>query len=242
MQKRIPILGIDFDDISFDDAVKTSSAFLKGGSTKTIYTPNPEFILNARKDQNFKEILNKGDLVLCDGIGVILCSRILKRPIKERVRGIDLIKALLERSEKTPFSLFILGSSEENCRIAALKIKENYPGADLLGFQNGYYRSDEEPEIIERINQLNPDLLMVALGSPRQEKFISDSRLKNFGCAIGVGGTVDVLSGNVRLAPPLLRKLGLEWLYRLIREPKRAGRMLKLPLVLLYALHERIKG
>jgi len=242
MQRKIPILGIDFDDISFAAALEKSTAFLKGNSMKTIFTPNPEFILNARKDHSFKEILNKGDLVLCDGIGVILCSRILKRPIKERVRGIDLIKALLERSEKTPFSLFILGSSEENCRMAALKIKENHPGTNILGFRDGYYRSEEEDEIIDMINKLSPDLLMVALGSPRQEKFIADSRLKNCRCAIGVGGTVDVLSGNVRLAPQLLRKLGLEWLYRLICEPRRAGRMIRLPLVLLYALHERIWG
>lgn len=180
-------------------------------------------MLNARKDIGFKNILNSGDLILPDGIGVIISSRILKRPLNSRVSGVDLVLMILERSNSFPVSMYILGSNEQNCKTAAENIKNNYSNVNVLGYQNGYYDPSYEVDIVKKINTLKPDLLLVALGSPRQEKFIDHHRqsLSNVKCAIGVGGTVDVLSGNTKLTPGIIRTAGLEWLYRTITEPKR---------------------
>ena len=244
MTDRKQILGVGFDDLDMDTAYAEFISFMKGNKLRKVYTPNPEFLLNARKDSAFRDILNSGDLVLPDGIGVIICSRILNRPIRQRVRGVDFVHKCLDGSKNNPFSIFLLGASLENCRSAAQNIAKNYPGVNVLGYQTGYYTADFEYSIVKRISVLSPDLLLVALGSPRQEKFIEkySNELANVKCAIGVGGTIDVLSGNVKLAPPMIRKAGVEWLYRLIKEPKRFVRIARLPVVILYAIADRISG
>lgn len=244
MENKQTILGVRFDNVDLSQAYDIFIKFVDGPSLKTIFTPNPEFLLNAKKDTRFKNILNSGDLVLPDGIGIIISSRILKRPIMNRVSGVDLILMIFERSNIFPLSIFILGSSEKNCQTAAENIKNSYSNVNVLGYQHGYYKSSDETDIVKRINDLSPDLLLVALGSPRQEKFIYEhkSSLTNVKCAIGVGGTVDVLSGNTKLTPGIVRKAGFEWLYRTITEPKRIKRVIRLPLVVIYALIERIKG
>ena len=244
MTDRKQILGVDIDDIDMESAYTAFVSFIKGNKLRKVYTPNPEFLLNARKDIAFRDILNSGDLVLPDGIGVIICSRILNRPIRQRVRGVDFVKRCLDGSKDHPFSIFLLGASSENCRLAAKSISRDYPGVRVLGYQDGYYKKSDENLIVKTISALSPDLLLVALGSPRQEKFIEkySNELSNVKCAIGVGGTIDILSGTVRLAPPVIRKAGVEWLYRLIKEPRRFMRIARLPVVILYAISQRIRG
>jgi N-acetylglucosaminyldiphosphoundecaprenol N-acetyl-beta-D-mannosaminyltransferase len=241
MENRQTVLGIDFDCITLEESYKIFLSFIEGSSLKTIFTPNPEFIINSRKDHDFRRILNSGDLILPDGIGVILCSRILGKAIRHRVSGVDLVLRILKGSDTVPLSVFILGSTEVNCRDAINNINKKYPDAKILGYQNGYYDLRDEYSISERIDSMRPDLLLVALGSPRAEYFIDKYKdvLNNVKCAIGVGGTVDVLSGNTKLAPSSIRKAGFEWLYRIIKEPTRIKRAIKLPLVLIYAVCER---
>jgi len=170
-------------------------------------------------------------MVIPDGIGLVYASKILKHPMKERVTGIDFLGRALEHLAQTGKSVFLFGSKPGIAEKAAEKMKETYPGLKVAGTRNGYFKPEEEEAILEEINAAEPDLLCVALGSPKQELFVLKykDRLKAK-AAIGVGGSLDVWSGELKRAPEFYRKHGLEWLYRFIQEPSRYKRMAALPL------------
>lgn len=210
-----------------------------------IVTANPELVMEARRNPAFAEVLRRAELVLPDGIGIVWAARLLGRPIAQRVPGIELAEALLEAGARHGYKVFFLGAAPGVAEQAAVAVERTYPGIEVVGTQHGYFSAEEEPDVVERVRRAVPDILFVGLGAPRQEFFIARHRTTwNVPVAIGVGGSLDVLSGRARRAPRWVQAIGLEWLYRLVREPRRIGRMAALPqfvvLVLLDAMRRNL--
>ncbi|WP_026894637.1 WecB/TagA/CpsF family glycosyltransferase [Clostridiisalibacter paucivorans] len=245
MNEFIKIMGIKIDKITMEGALNRVEEFLNGEATKTIYTPNTEIIMNAQKDNKFKQVLNEGDLVVPDGIGLIYASRIKKHPLPERVTGFDISMGIINIAHTRRLKLFLLGGEEGVADIAAKKIKDNYDNILISGTNNGYFKGvhtgyeshKEEMDIIDKINDGDTDILFVGLGAEKQEKWIHKNKDKlKCKIIIGNGGTIDVLAGKVKRAPDIYQRLGLEWLYRLVKEPKRLKRQTVLPLFMLKIL------
>lgn len=199
------------------------------GVTK-IYTPNPEIVMKAERDQEYREVLNRGGLVVPDGIGVVLASRFRFGKIKRRITGIDLLEHLISVSADSGKSVYLLGSKPGVAETAGVRMVEKYPNLIIAGTHHGYFNQEEEQRLVNQIAATNPDLLIVALGAPKQEFFI-DRYAERIGVrvAIGVGGALDVWSGNVMRAPKLMSGIGLEWLYRAIKQPSRIPRLAIIP-------------
>lgn len=224
------IMGVNIFKKDFDAAFTEFVHFTKGNKIRMIFTPNTEFVMMAQKDNEFKSILNSSDLNIPDGFGLILASRINKLGIQEKIAGIDFMDKILEFCDKTNASIFILGSAEGNAELAAKNINKKYKHIEIKGTHHGYFGKQDELHIVDLINEKKPDILFVALGAPRQEKWIyENSKLLNVQVAMGIGGSIDVWAGKSKRAPKIFINLGLEWFYRLIRQPKRIFRMLVIP-------------
>lgn len=234
MNNRIRILGVTVDMVNYDEALDRFKGFLEEDGVSLIVTPNSEIVVNAGKNPQLMEAIEKAEMVIPDGIGLVYASKILKHPLEERVTGIDFLGKALKHLSETGKSVFLFGSRPGIAEKAAAKMEETYPGLKIAGTRNGYFKPEEEEEILKEINEASPDLLCVALGSPKQELFVLKykDRLKAK-AAIGVGGSLDVWSGDLKRAPEFYRKHGLEWLYRFIQEPSRYKRMAALPLFML---------
>ena len=238
---KTEILGIQFDNLSREEAKAAGAAMLRSQDFHYAVTPNPEFILAADKDLEFQKILNKADLVLPDGIGVVYSAQILGRPLKGRVAGFDFACDMLDVLDQLGGRLYLLGAKPGVAEEAGRQILETHPNIVLCGVHDGYFK-DSDP-VARQVAEARPDLLFVCLGAPKQEKWISRfGLLTGAKLAIGLGGALDVFAGNVERAPEKWQKAGLEWAYRLKKEPKRIGRMAKLPLVLVKAARERTVG
>lgn len=240
---KIDVLGVGFDDCTLPQAVARGGEYLQDGGFHYAVTPNPEFILAARKDGEFLSLLNGADLVLPDGIGVVYAAKILGAPLGGRVTGIDFATGMLDELQNRGGRLFLLGAKPGVGEQAAEHIAARYPGLTICGIHHGYFKPEEETEIAGIVTAAQPDLIFVCLGAPRQEKWIARWGAAT-GCklAIGLGGAMDVFAGVAERAPERWRRLGLEWAYRLVKEPQRIGRMSKLPLVLIYAMRDKLSG
>lgn len=238
---RVDVLGVSFDDITPEEAVERALAMLEEDRPHLAATPNPEMIQRAEKDPAFARVLADADLVLPDGIGVIYAARILGRPLKGRVTGVDFASALMGRLAGTDKRLFLLGARPGVAEEAARRLAVRYPGLNICGVHDGYFEDDAP--VIEAIRASEADVVFVCLGFPRQEEWAAahgaEAGAKLY---VGLGGSLDVFAGKVERAPEAMQKLGLEWLYRLYKEPSRIGRMAKLPLILVQALGARLKG
>ena len=235
------ILGVRFDDVSRQEAAQLGAAMLEQDQFHYVVTPNPEFILAAEKDADFRQVLNSADLVIPDGIGVVYSAKILGTPLKERVPGIEFAADMLAKLDQMGGRLYLLGAKPGVAQEAGRRILERHPNIVLCGTHDGYFK-DEEAVLLE-VAAARPDLLFVCLGAPKQEKWMARwGRHTGARLAIGLGGALDVFAGNVERAPVSWRKLGLEWAYRLKKEPQRAGRMAKLPLVLVKSAGARLRG
>ena len=246
------VLGVKIDEVTMNEALERAETFFKEDKLHLIFTPNPEIIWLAQKNGELREALNSADLTLPDGIGVVLASKILKNPLPERVPGFDFLLELLKKGHKT----FLLGSAPGVAEQASQKIPllrrggaehttcggdgvvvgEGLapPSNNIVGTHHGYFPNSETPSIINKINQSGAELLVVAMGAPKQELWLYANRNQlNCKVAIGVGGALDCLAGNVKRAPKIWQKLYLEWLYRAIKQPKRFIRLLSLPKFLL---------
>ncbi len=243
MRDTIDIIGVPVDNITMDGAVGKVLSFLYEGSLYTVYTPNAEIMMAAQRDPYLKKILGEADLLVADGAGVILASKIIGGNLPERVAGFDLINRLFSlKSEKSP-SFFLFGGKPGIAEEACSKILSLYPGTKIAGCRNGYFSKENETEIINQINSSGADILFVALGAPKQEIWIHEHKQNlRVKVCIGVGGSLDVFAGCVKRAPVFFQKNGLEWLYRLFKEPWRYKRMLDLPRFILLALSVRLKG
>lgn len=243
MRKTVDILGVPVDSLTMEEAVGRVRDFLSEDRMHSIYTPNAEIIMVAQRDPALKEILISADLVVADGAGVVLASKLLKRSVPEKVSGVDLTVQCFKAFSHEHVRFFLLGAKKGVAEIAAEKIKMDYPGIEISGCMDGYFKEEDESEIVECINESNTDILLVALGAPKQEKWINRNgkSLKAKVC-MGVGGAIDVFAGTVELAPDFFRRNGLEWLFRLCKEPRRARRMLDLPRFIIRVIGARLAG
>ena len=237
---KTEILGVRFDDLTQQEAAQQGRQLLEEDKFHYVVTPNPEFLLAAEKDPEFRRVLNAADLVLPDGIGVVYSAKILGTPLKERVPGIEFAEAMLSALNEMGGRLYLLGAKPGVAEEAGRRICARYPDLVLCGTHDGYFK--DEQAILPEIAAAKPDLLFVCLGAPKQEKWMARwGQHTGAKLAIGLGGCLDVFAGNVQRAPERWQKLGLEWAYRLKKEPKRIGRMAKLPLVLVKAAGQRIR-
>ena len=238
---RTDILGVGFDDLTLGGAAAAGAALVEAQGFHYAVTPNPEFLLAARKDQPFRQALLDADLVLADGVGVVYSAKLLGRPLKGRVPGIEFAQALMGWMAKHGKRLFLLGAKPGVAELAAANLRDRYPGLILCGTHDGYFKEDEP--VVQAIRESGADVVFVCLGAPKQEFWmVEHGPATGAHLMVGLGGSLDVFAGVVDRAPEGFQKLGLEWLYRLMKEPKRFGRMAKLPLVLVYALAGRIGG
>ena len=238
---RTDVLGVGFDDLTLEEAAAAGAALVDAGGFHYAVTPNPEFLLAAKHNPAFRQALLGADLVLADGVGVVYSAKILGRPLKGKVPGIDFAQRLLAWMARHGKRLFLLGAKPGVAEEAGSRICAQYPNLVLCGTHDGYF--DNEAPVVRAVSQAAPDLLFVCLGAPKQEKWMARwGALTGAKLAIGLGGALDVFAGNVDRAPEKWRRMGLEWAYRLSREPKRIGRMAKLPLVLTRSLGARLRG
>ncbi len=238
---KINVLGVRFDNLTADEALARGAQLLAEPGFHYVVTPNPEFILASEKDEEFRSILNAADLVLPDGIGVVYSAKLLGTPLKGRCPGIEFAEGMLAHLDNVGGRLFLLGAKPGVAEEAGRRICEKHPGIILCGTHDGYFKEDEP--VVQAIQAARPDLLFVCLGAPRQEKWMAAHGPRTGAkLAAGLGGSLDVFAGAVERAPEGWQKLNLEWAYRLKKEPKRIGRMAKLPLVLVKAIKARLTG
>ena len=235
------VLGVQYDNVTMAEALDTARALLQRPEASYCVTPNAEMAYEALHDESFRAILNGASLVLPDGAGVVLGAKILKTPLKEKVAGIDFAANLLGVLEETGGRLYLLGGKPGIAEQAAENMKKTHPKLCICGTADGYFK-DEAP-VIARINEARADVVFVCLGAPKQELWMQRNapRLR-VGLMAGLGGSLDVFAGNVKRAPKFFQKLGLEWFYRLLKEPKRIGRMMKLPKFLFAAIGCKLRG
>lgn len=226
--ETVNILGVHVNKYTMQEAVQKASSLMETEKLSIIFTPNSEIILYASNNPEFTDVINSADMVIPDGIGVVYGAKILKNPIKERVAGYDLVCNLFPIMAEKGQSVYLLGAKPGVAEKAAETLLSKYPGIVIAGIHDGYFKDDEE--VIADINKCAPDFLMVCLGFPKQENWIYNNREKlNAKLAIGAGGCLDVFAGTVQRAPEFYCKHGIEWLYRLVKQPTRFVRMLALP-------------
>ena len=266
---KVNILDIKIDKITFQEVLNKIENFLKSDSRYHIITVNPEMIITAQKDQGFKNILNKANINVPDGIGILWASKFLSNKhcytvtllklfisglslifypkycqqiLPERISGIDLIYKICQKFENSNYSIFFLGADNGVAKKTAQKLKEKFINLKIAGvnssavirnsfpkatFRNVAFKRDDDENIIQKINQAKPDILFVAFGAPKQEKWIAENleKFSSVKLAIGVGGSFDFISGKTKRAPNFMRRIGLEWLWRFILQPWRAKRI-----------------
>ena len=235
---RIDVLGVGFDNITMDQAVAEGVRLMDTAGAHYVVTPNPEIVETCRQDGEAMEAVNGADLVLADGIGVIYGAKLLGTPLKGRGTGIGFAQGLMERMAGGGRSLYLLGAKPGVAERAAENLARQYPGLQIAGTHDGYF--SEDGPVTEDIRASGADVVFVCLGAPKQEKWMRrNGEAAGAHLMVGLGGCLDVFSGEVKRAPAVFQKLGLEWLYRLAANPSRIGRMVKLPLFLIHTAGER---
>ena len=236
---KIDILGLQFDNVTMDEALRIGEGFLDGDRAAIVVTPNAEIGYDASNDPGFRELLNGADLMLPDGAGVVLAARLRKTPLKCKVAGIDFARNMLSVFARRGTRLYLLGSKPGVAEQAAAKMKEMAPGLVICGTADGYFK-DEGP-VVDAVNAAGAEALFVCLGAPKQERFMFAHRdeLPTVRLMAGLGGSLDGFAGNVKRAPDWMIKCQLEWFYRLCKEPKRIGRMMRLPKYVFKAIGTR---
>jgi N-acetylglucosaminyldiphosphoundecaprenol N-acetyl-beta-D-mannosaminyltransferase len=228
MSQIVDFAGVAVDNVTLKEAADRLESFIAERFSRLVVTPNPEMIVCAQTDPELKSILNSADLRVPDGISMIVVSKIMGNPLKERVSGIDLLQEMLKRSARKGYKIFLLGGAQGVGEEARQKIELAFPDINIVGVENGYF--GEDSKVIAKIKACRPDLLFVGLGAGRQEKWINHHRGElKVPVSVVIGGSLDVISGRKRRAPVWIQKLYIEWLYRLITEPERWKRQLALP-------------
>ena len=232
---RVSVLAVGFDAVTAEESIARALEIIGGDGEKSyVVTPNPEIVWMARRIGALRDAINSAGIVLADGIGIILAGKILKTPMPEKIPGIDFASALLGRMASSGRSVYLLGAKPGVAEKAAENLMKSYPELRIAGAADGYF-TDDAP-VIERINAARPDVLLVCLGAPKRELWMSENLEKlDVRLCAGLGGSLDVFAGEVKRAPAFFRKLELEWFYRLITDPRRIKRMIKLPLFLISA-------
>ena len=231
---KINIRGLDFDNLTVAETLKLLTTRLETGEQTALFTPNSEIVQACVDDPSLFPIIGSGDVIIPDGIGVIKASRILGTPLKEKVAGVVIGEKMAEILSQTEgHSLYLLGGKPGVAEVAAANLTKKYPGLVIAGVHDGYFPKEgpENEKVLEEIRGSGADVLYVCLGVPAQEKWVYNNRsaLPSIKLLAGLGGSVDVYAGVAKRAPKIFIKLGLEWFYRLCKEPKRIGRMMNLP-------------
>jgi N-acetylglucosaminyldiphosphoundecaprenol N-acetyl-beta-D-mannosaminyltransferase len=242
LNNKSNVLGVFVDKVRLSQALSKIKDFLSKDKPHTVFTPNAEMIMAAHRNQTLKEILNSADLLVADGAGVVIGSKILGDPVPERVAGFDLISAMFASDLFRETSFFLFGAKPSVLDKACETLQKSF-GLNIVGSRDGYFKEEDSTDIIEKINASHPDILLVALGAPKQEEWIFHHKeALHVKVCIGVGGSFDVFAGEVKRAPLIFQKSNLEWLYRLAKEPWRYKRMLDLPKFMGTVLRRKLRG
>ncbi|GAB4434207.1 MAG: WecB/TagA/CpsF family glycosyltransferase [Chloroflexi bacterium OHK40] len=227
LPRSVQILGVRVDDVIEDEAVILADEMIRAGGAHQICTVNPEFVMEARRNPAFAGVLARADLCTPDGVGLLLASRYLGAPLRGRVTGVELSRRLAALARARGYRLFLLGAAPGVAEAAAATLQAAYPGLLVVGTFAGSPQPRHEPFLRQLISAARPDILLVAFGHPRQELWIARNQpYLEVPVAMGVGGALDYLSGRVPRSPRWMRRLGLEWLYRLLRQPARLPRII----------------
>jgi N-acetylglucosaminyldiphosphoundecaprenol N-acetyl-beta-D-mannosaminyltransferase len=230
MRKKVDVLTVSVDTVNMEKAVEFVESFIAEKTPHIIVTANAEMIMLANQDAQLHQILGQANLVLADGIGVIWAASHKGNPLPERVAGADLVTRLLSIAAQKGYKIYFLGAAPGVAEEAARRVITAYPGINICGISDGYFTEDKEPAVIAAIKAAKPDILLAGLGVPRQEKWLWQHKADlGVPVSIGIGGVIDVLAGVVQRAPVWMQKAGLEWFYRLLKQPWRIKRMLALP-------------
>lgn len=237
---RIDVLGVGFDNVTMEEAVEQGMSLLHSEGAHYVVTPNPEIVEACRENKAARDIVNGADLVLPDGIGIIKGAAMLGTPLKEKTPGIEFAAHILERMAGEGLSLYLLGAKPGIAEQASEKLSARYPGLKIAGTHDGYFK--EDGPVVEDIRQSGADCVFVCLGAPKQEFWMAKNGAATGARLLcGLGGSLDVFAGTVERAPKFFCDHGLEWFYRLCKEPRRIGRMMKLPLFLVHVKQEKRK-
>ncbi|MBR4087225.1 MAG: WecB/TagA/CpsF family glycosyltransferase [Clostridia bacterium] len=230
----VSILGLPIQNVTMSEAVNDVYGFFGARESKIVVTPNAEILQMYSTDPAMKEALEKADYIVPDGVGVLLAAKRLGTPLKEKVAGVELSRNLLEKAAKEGGNVYLLGAKPGVAAEAKRCLEEEIPGISIVGVRDGYFKPEDEPAIIEEINALDVDMLFVCLGAPKQELWMAEhkSDLK-IGVMLGLGGSLDIFSHTLKRAPQWMINCRIEWLYRVIKEPYRIGRIASLPKFLL---------
>ncbi len=223
------MFGLKIDNVNRKEALKYVERFFEEDRFHYIVTLNPEGVVIAQDNKLFNSVINEADLVVADGSWLVRAVRFLGGIIRERVAGIDLLLDMLNLCKEKGYSVYLLGAKEDIVISAKKRLEDKFPGIRILGFHNGYFNTEEEVMILEEIKSLKPDLLVVGLGMPKQEIWINRHKDLPVKLAIGVGGSFDVISGDIPRAPYWMQVIGLEWFYRILKDPKRIKRLSFIP-------------
>lgn len=225
MQERIEMMGCLIDNLNMEETLQKVEAFIASGQPHQHVVVNVDKLVKARHSPDLRRIINECALINADGMPVVWASRLLGKPLKERVAGVDLFERLMQRSAEKGWRVFLLGAREEVVADVKQIYERKYPGIVVAGYRNGYWTEAEEDSVVAQIADAKADILFVAISSPKKELFLGrhQARLK-IPFAMGVGGTFDVATGRVKRAPVWMQKAGLEWFHRFLQEPRRMFR------------------
>lgn len=213
-----------------EEALASIERFIQERLPRQVVTVDANALVLAQRDVEFRQILSEADLITPDGIGILWAAQRCGTPLPERVPGVELMAKLVQLSQEKGYRLFLLGAAPKVAEAAACNLLNRYPAAQLVGTHHGYFQPEEEPDLLERIRQVKPDVLLVAMGMPKQEKWIAAHKQRlQVPVSIGVGGSFDVFAGRVKRAPPFFQKHGLEWLWRLMQDPRKLSKVRNLP-------------
>jgi N-acetylglucosaminyldiphosphoundecaprenol N-acetyl-beta-D-mannosaminyltransferase len=225
MSERVDVLGCRIDPVDIGAAVRRCDAYVREGAHAQHMAVNAAKIVSSRRHRELQRLINQADIVTADGQAVVWASRLLGAPLPSRVTGIDLMQQLLALAERRGYRVFLLGARQEVLDVAVGRLRTRHPRLEVAGRRDGYFSQEEEPDVVARIRAARPDLLFVAMPTPRKEYFLG-----RWGAdlgvpfSMGVGGAFDVLAGETRRAPRALQRLGLEWAFRVAQEPRRLWR------------------
>ncbi|MFI8687543.1 WecB/TagA/CpsF family glycosyltransferase [Rossellomorea sp. NPDC077527] len=240
MNNYVNILGIPFIHTDQPSFVTTLTNHIEAKDKVFVITANPEIVMKAQEDESFMALTKEATYVTADGIGVVKAAQLLNEPLPGRVTGYDTMVGLLEKANERSYKIFLLGAKADTLTKACENINKDYPNIQIVGKQDGYFDWNQN-DIAERIQSATPDMVFVALGVPRQEKWISEN-IDSFssGVFMGVGGSFDVIAGTVERAPEIWQKMNMEWFYRLMKQPSRWRRMLALPKFALVIMKKKV--
>lgn len=235
---RVDVLGVGFDNLTLDEAVARGMELVCGEDTHYVVTPNPEIVEVCRENPAARDAVNGADLVLPDGVGVVKGAAMLGTPLKEKTPGIEFAAGLMGKMAQQGKSLYLLGAKPGVAELAGQRLTQRYPGLRIAGTHDGYFK--EDGPVVEAIRQSGADVVFVCLGAPKQELWMAkNGSATGAHLLCGLGGSLDVFAGVVARAPKFWSDHGLEWFYRLCKEPRRIGRMMKLPLFLVHVKQEK---